>query len=138
MDEQMLQVDPEIRPLVIALRKAGIDTDWACAGLPGHMTIRPTIQARTSAFLSCEEMKRQRGVIEQVLGDLSLNDYWLSLTWKHGVMDTHGGEPVWMIELPGRFDFTALNIAYSTKYQDEGDVIESFEDVLIRLGEKNG
>lgn len=43
-------VDPEIQPLVIALNEAGVESDWSCSGEPGHMAIRPTIQARTHAF----------------------------------------------------------------------------------------
>ena len=113
MMNEMLQVDPGIRSLVLALNEAGIETDWSCAGESGHMTIRPTIQART--FIP--DLKLEQRIIERVLQDNGHKDYWLSLVWKRGSMNTHGGEPVWLIELPGRFDFTALNIAYSQKYQ---------------------
>jgi hypothetical protein len=130
VDEKCLQVDPEIRFLVIALREAGIDTDWSCAGLPGHMTIRPTIQAKTFPFSTWQQLDEQKAAIEKVLRDVGLNDYWLSLIWKRGVLDTHGGEPVWLLELPGRFDFLALPAAYSAKYQDDGDIVASFENVL--------
>lgn len=123
MDDNCLQVDPEVRPLVIALRSAGIDTDWSCSGRPGHMTIRPTIEARISALSDWSLLAIQKTTIENVLCECGHRDYWLSLVWKRGTMDTHGGEPVWIIELPGRVDFLALPVAYSSQYQDENDLM---------------
>ena len=116
MSNDMLIVDVEIRSLVIALRNKGIDTDWSCSGVSGHMTIRPTIQARI-ALSDWASIDKEMADIEQVLQEMGHRDYWLSLVRKRGSMDTHGGEPVWLIELPGRFDFTALPIAYSVEYQ---------------------
>lgn len=127
MKDVINQVDFEIRSLVKALRDAGIETDWSCSGMPGHMVIRPTIEARTIPFPSSDYLGKQKAVIDQVMRENNIKNYWLSLTWGNGAVNTHGGEPVWLIQIAGRFDFLALPVGYSTRYQDETDTILEFE-----------
>lgn len=119
---ELINVDQEIRPLVKALREAGVDTDWSCAGAgDSHMTIRPTIEARTRALPLDRLMMRQKETIEGVMFRLGVTEYWLSLVFAYGGLNTHGGEATWLIQLPGRFDFLALPVAYSLEYIDGED-----------------
>lgn len=37
-------LDPEIEPIVVALRQAGIETFESCTGGPGHAYLEPTIR----------------------------------------------------------------------------------------------
>lgn len=111
-------IDNEIRALVLALNDAGIDTDWCCSGEPGHMLIRPTIQARISRNLNQERVS-----IEQVMCNFGIEDYWLLLNFAHGKYNTHGGEATWVIMIPGRFDLTtALPVAYAARFQTDDDL----------------
>jgi hypothetical protein len=108
-------VDEGVRDLVEALNKAGLQTDWCCSGEPGHMLIRPTIQIRNNGRLNVE-----REGIELVMEEMGYVDYWLLLNFAHGARNTHGGEPTWLLMLPGRFDLTtALPVAYSADYQGD-------------------
>jgi len=121
-------VDPEIRPLVIVLNQAGIETDWSCSGEPGHMVIRPTIQARTHAFASWEIIAEQRRHIEGVMARFGIEEYWLALVFTYGRLNTHGGEPTWLLQIPGRFDWLALPVAFSQEYIDgEDDLVIGYQ-----------
>jgi len=110
-------VDPEIRPLVQLLNEAGVETDWSCSGGPGHMLLRPTIQARTSPFPRWEELQAQKQRIEQVMARLGNTEYWLSLVFTYGKLNTHGGEPTWLLQIPGRYDWLALPVAYDMTHR---------------------
>lgn len=111
-------LDPEIEPLVVALNEAGLQTDWCCSGEPGHMLIRPTIQIRVN-----ENLRVERERIESVMNEQGVEHYWLLLNFAHGAYNTYGGEPTWIIMIPGRFDLTtALPVAYSAEYQTAEDL----------------
>lgn len=119
--------DLAIQPLLIALAEGGLESDWSCAGDPGHMCIRPYVQIRT--FPGSEsghpyataKLQDQRHKIECVMRDLGIGEYWLQLTYTYGAFNTHGGEAVWILQVPGRFDYIAHPVPYSVRYQDEQD-----------------
>lgn len=126
-------VDSEIQPLIDALRAAGVDTDWCCsAAHDEHMCQRPTIQARTfpTAGLNnraLTDLNDTKQAIENVMDNFGITTYWLSLVFRYGNNDTHGGEPTWLIEIPSKHDFLALPAALGLTYIDgEDDVIEGF------------
>lgn len=127
------QIDPEIRPLVAALCAAGLETDWSCAGSgPGHMTIRPTIQIRTRPWYTDQDMRRDRQRIETIMAHFGIAHYWLALVFSHGGVDTHGGEPVWLLQVPGRFDFLALPVAYAVEYIDgDDDLLPGYQPLAL-------
>lgn len=131
-DEDYLRTrDRAIRPLLRSLHAAGIETDWSCEGSVGHMVIRPTIQCRTTRRAP-NDLMRERNTIEGVMTTHSVQSYWLSLNFAHGTVDTHGGEPVWLIQIPGRFDFLALPVAPSLEYIDgEDDVVAGYEPLAL-------
>lgn len=123
--------DSAIRPLLRTLHLQGIETDWSCEGSPGHMVIRPTIQCRTTRRHAAELMQ-ERDVIQDVMSQHGIANYWLSLNFAHGDVDTHGGEPVWLIQIPGRFDFLALPVAPSLEYIDgDDDIVNSYEPLTL-------
>lgn len=129
------QVDVEIQPLVRALREAGLDTDWSCAGEDdADMTIRPTVQMRTYPFPNDEFLTRQRCVIEQMMIKMGIGEYWLSLVFTYGKLNTHGGEPTWLLQIPGRFDYLALPVALSSEFTvGEVNLVENYVPIANRL-----
>lgn len=133
------QVDQEIRDLVEALNDAGLHTDWCCSGEPGHMLIRPTIQMRTYGDLTPNGLKtleRERAAIEKVMQSFSVGNYWLLLNMAYGAYNTHGGEPTWILMIPGRFDLTtALPVAYSAAYQSDVDIDAEYASVFQKNGQ---
>jgi len=129
----LANVDWEIAPLVAALRHAGLDTDWACSGEPGHMVIRPTIQIKTAPFLRSRELRKMLCQCEKVLAWFGLSDYFLSYTLKRGAFNTHGGEGVIIIELMGRFDWVALPLAYSRDGQTADNCLGSWTPEWRRI-----
>lgn len=109
-DLRYRQIDLGVRDLVRSLNAIGIETDWSCEGGQGHLCIRATIQARTWDC-TWRGLDRDRRVIEGVMSDSGIGDYWLSLVFHHGNLDTHGGEPTWQIEIPSEDDYLALPAA---------------------------
>lgn len=115
------QIDQEIREVVIRLNEAHVETDWSCSGQSAdHMCIRPTIQARWDGRPLVEQKKS----IEDALQTSGLTEYWLSLVFTTAGINTHGGEPTWLIQWPGRFDWLALPAAFSAKYQSDDYLVE--------------
>lgn len=137
-------VDDEVRQLIVRLNEVGIHTDWSCDGGEGHMLIRPTVQARTSAGFAITEQTARRFAaeqerIERVLEEMGVADFWLSLVFARGRLNTHGGEPTWLIQVPGRFDSLALPAAYSAEYVDaDEDLIRPVEEVRARGYQRAG
>jgi len=130
------QVDPEIRPLVRTLREAGLDTDWCCAGdTEQDMCIRPTVQMRTCPFPDDTFLFKQKSAIERVMIQLGIDEYWLSLVFTYGKLNTHGGEPTWLLQIPGRFDYLSLPVALSTEFIiGEENLVENYTPIADRLG----
>jgi len=130
------QVDREIQPLVRALREVGLDTDWSCAGeTEQDMCIRPTIQMRTCPFPDDEFLFKQKRIIEQVMIRLGIDEYWLSLVFTYGKLNTHGGEPTWLLQIPGRFDYLSLPAALSMEFTvGEENLVENYSPIADRLG----
>ena len=133
--EMLSQVDAEIRPLVHALREAGLDTDWSCSGETDQdMCIRPTIQIRTCPFPNNEFLTKQKFVIEQVMTGMGISEYWLSLVFTYGKLNTHGGEPTWLLQIPGRFDWLSLPVALSSEFTTGVDnLVENYRPLVERL-----
>ena len=96
----LAQIDPEIRGIVVALNEADLETDWSCQGGPGHWTIRPVVQIRTSPFATHLFLCEQKAKIEKVMEKFKNLDYWLSLVYTYGRLDSHGGEPTWLLQWP--------------------------------------
>jgi hypothetical protein len=130
------QVDVEIQPLVHALREAGLDTDWSCAGeTEQDMCIRPTIQMRTHPFPNDEFLFKQKRAVEDVMTELGIDEYWLSLVFTYGKLNTHGGEPTWLLQIPGRFDYLSLPTALSAEFTvGEENLVENYTPIADRLG----
>lgn len=121
-DLTMTLIDRPIRKIVADLRESGIDTDWSCCGEENHMVIRPTIEARTWA-LTPDRWTRELTTIESILQANGIVDYWVSLVWSHGKTDVHGGEPVWLIQFLGRYDFLSMPVGYDKKYLTDDHLI---------------
>ena len=129
------QVDPEIQPLVRALRAAGLDSDWSCAGETSQdMCIRPTVQMRTYPFTDDGLLTKQRCAIEQVMAKLGVGEYWLSLVFTYGKLNSHGGEPTWLLQIPGRFDYLSLPAGFSAKFTvGKQNLVENYCPIGRRL-----
>ena len=135
MSNVISQVDIEIRPIVRALREAGLDTDWSCAGeTEQDMCIRPTIQIRTYPFPNDDFLTKQRRTIERVMVQWGIDEYWLSLTFTYGKLNTHGGEPTWLLQIPGRFDYLSMPVGLSAEFTvGKENLVENYCPITERL-----
>ncbi|MCG3207221.1 MAG: hypothetical protein FOGNACKC_00821 [Anaerolineae bacterium] len=93
------------------------------------MCIRPTIQIKTfpGAGLGSPGLAAQQQTIELVLSESGIKDYWLALVFSQGKVDVHGGEPTWLLQLPGRFDSLAIPVGLAAQRQAPGYVVEDYE-----------
>lgn len=114
-EQHYRQMDPGVRGLVIRLNDAGIETDWSCQGGRGHLCSRMTIQCRTWHPMGHAGLAKDKQTIETVMRDFGITDYWLSLVCHHGNLDTHGGEPTWLIQVPAGDEMIAIPISYQGK-----------------------
>jgi hypothetical protein len=111
-------VDAGIRPLVVALRAASLETQWSCGGGRGH-TLRspivvfcvPASSADVGAALGrfYLEVHIQRMRVGHIMRAFGIEQYWLML---HSPPDSR--EMCWLLQLVGRGDFLPWPAPYNS------------------------
>ena len=67
-----------------------------------------------------------------------IDEYWLSLVHTYGKLNTHGGEPTWLLQIPGRFDYLSMPVGLSAEFiVGDENLVENYIPIIHRLGEKS-